>query len=99
MYGTRDAAVTWALEYTEALKSNGFRQGRATSCFFYNAQKDVSIMVHGDDLVPVGSGKFLDEEDAGGPLQVEGRNVGRGEGLRQGDQGAEQVRPSHAGRD
>ena len=54
MYGTRDAAVNWALEYTATLRKNGFKQGRANPCLFYNAVTQVSIMVHGDDFVAVG---------------------------------------------
>ncbi len=65
MYGTRDVAVNWALEYTEALKANGFKQGKANPCLFFNPQTQVSIMVHGDDFVAVGRKEHLKETRTG----------------------------------
>ncbi len=59
MYGTRDAAVNWAMEYAETLRKSGFDQGRANTCLFYNSTTKVSIMVHGDDFVAVGHPKHL----------------------------------------
>ena len=54
MYGTRDAALNWALEYGDTLKAAGYEQGRANPCLFHHAELQVSIMVHGDDFVAVG---------------------------------------------
>ena len=59
MYGTRDAAVNWAAEYSETLRKEGFVQGKSNPCLFWHARKDVSIMVHGDDFVAVGEEKHL----------------------------------------
>ena len=59
MYGTRDAAINWAAEYTETLLQEGFLRGRANTCLFYNPKTDVAVMVHGDDFVAVGDTKGL----------------------------------------
>ena len=59
MYGTRDAALNWALEYGETLKAAGYQQGRANPCLFHHAGLKVSIMVHGDDFVAVGPAENL----------------------------------------
>ena len=49
MYGTRDAALNWSLEYASALLASGYIQGKSNPCLFYNAKIGVSVMVHGDD--------------------------------------------------
>ena len=36
MYGTRDAALKWSLEYAATLRAAGYEQGRANPCLFYN---------------------------------------------------------------
>ena len=36
MYGTRDAAQNWALEYSQTLKDLGFIQGKASPCHFWH---------------------------------------------------------------
>ena len=60
MHGTRDAALNWALEYGETLRAAGYDQGKSNPCLFYNKDKDVAIMVHGDDFVAVGPDQHLD---------------------------------------
>ena len=60
MYGTRDAALNWALEYGDTLKAAGYEQGKANPCLFYHHDLDVSVMVHGDDFVAVGPDKHLE---------------------------------------
>ena len=59
MYGTRDAALNWSKEYAGTLAKAGFTQGRSNPCLFRNEDMDVSIMVHGDDFVAVGSEENL----------------------------------------
>ena len=61
MYGTRDAARNWALEYGETLRSAGYKQGKANPCLFHNRQLRVSVVVHGDDFVAVGPDQHLAE--------------------------------------
>ena len=60
VYGTRDAALNWALEYGDTRRAAGYEQGKANLCLFYNFELDVSVMVHGDDFVAVGLDKHLD---------------------------------------
>ena len=54
MYGTRDAALNWTLEYASTSLASGYVQGKANPCLFHNAAIGVSVMVHGDDFVAVG---------------------------------------------
>ena len=61
MYGTRDAALNWALEYGDTLRAAGYIQGKANPCLFYKKEIRVSIMVHGDDFVAVGPDQHLAE--------------------------------------
>ena len=55
MYGTRDAAQNWAEEYTATLVKAGFTRGVSNPCLYYNPKTEVSVMVHGDDFLTVGS--------------------------------------------
>ena len=34
MYGTKDAALNWALEYGDTLRAAGYEQGKANPCLF-----------------------------------------------------------------
>ena len=60
MYGTRDAALNWAMGYGETLRAAGYVQGRSNPCLFHHAELGVSIRVHGDDFVAVGPEKHLE---------------------------------------
>ncbi len=59
-YGTRDAAQNWEMEYTEMLLEAVFIQGSYSSCVFYHEQKNVRVVVHGDDFTILGTSKSLD---------------------------------------
>ena len=59
MYGTRGAALNWALEYGSTLRAAVYEQGRSNPCLFYNSKLDVAMMVHGDDFVAVGPDQQL----------------------------------------
>ena len=61
MYGTRDAALNWALEYGETLRKAGYVQGRSNPCLFHNKSLGVSVVVHGDDFVGVGPNRHLEK--------------------------------------
>ena len=61
MYGTRDAALNWALDYCDTLQAAWLVQGKANPCLFYHAELNVSVMVHGDDFVAVGPDQHLDD--------------------------------------
>ena len=54
MYGTRAAASSWAKEYGSKLKEWGFKRGKSTPCVFEHEERDLKIMVHGDDFVTLG---------------------------------------------
>ena len=45
MYGTRDAAQNWELEYSEMMTEAGFTQGSHRACVFYHKEKDVRAVV------------------------------------------------------
>ena len=60
MYGTRDAAQNWELEYTEMMQGAGLRQGSYSACVIYHEQKNVRVVAHGDDFTVLGPSKSLD---------------------------------------
>ena len=59
LYGARDAASNWEREYTNCLVQAGFSQGGSTPCAFYHAEKDVLIVVHGDDFTVLGTDEAI----------------------------------------
>lgn len=61
MYGTRDAALNWALEYGENLKNAGYALGKSNPCIFHHKDTCVTIMVHGDDFGSVGKPEHVKE--------------------------------------
>ena len=78
LYGTRAAASSWADCYTEILVNNGFRQGKSSPCLFFNEQKAILTLVHGDDFMSTGSAKSLEwlEEVLKGKLEVKTEVLG-----------------------
>ncbi len=50
MYGTRDAAQNWEEEYTSFLVGIGCRKGRASPCVFFHKERNIRVVVHGDDF-------------------------------------------------
>ena len=54
MYGTRDAALNWSVEYGETLKAAGFRQEVVNFCLLVHEKKGITIMVHGDEFAAIG---------------------------------------------
>ena len=59
MYGTRDAAANWEEKYASHLKSIGFIQGLSSPCIFYNPDRDIQLVVHGDDFTFLAAEKDL----------------------------------------
>ena len=55
LYGTRDAASLWQECLSQHLLDIGFVRGKSNPCVFYNADKDVRTLVHGDDYASIGS--------------------------------------------
>ena len=82
MYGTRDAALNWALEYGDTLREAGYTRGKSNPCLFYNQDIDVAIMVHGDDFVVVGPDRHLDKvsKTLGDKYKIKVENLGLKEG-------------------
>lgn len=64
MNGKRDAALNWAMGYSNTLLKSGYVQGRANGCLFHHPNEDVSFFVHGDDFVAVGNDTELAEARA-----------------------------------
>ena len=60
MYGTRDAAQNWEHAYVEQLEKLGFKRGLATPCAFYMKEKELRVVVHGDDFTVLGREEDLD---------------------------------------
>ena len=54
LYGTRDAAQNWSIEYTRMLEQVGFVAGKASPCNFTHRTRDLSVTVHGDDFTTTG---------------------------------------------
>ena len=55
LYGTRDAAALWQECVAEHLVSIGFTRGRSNLCVFYNKNKGLRTLVHGDDYLTAGT--------------------------------------------
>ena len=53
MYGTLDAAERWREHCALTLTNAGFTRGTACPCHFYHAEKDIWVLVHGDDFAVV----------------------------------------------
>ena len=51
MYGTQDAAHVWQDDYSNHLKTHNFIQGSAWTSVFRHKDKDVKLLVHGDDFL------------------------------------------------
>ena len=55
VYGTRDAGAIWEDCYADALIDMGFRRGVANPCCVYSPDKQLSVVVHGDDVTVLGA--------------------------------------------
>ena len=85
MYGTRDAALNWSLEYGDTLRAAGYVQGKANPCLFFHKGKGVSVMVHGDDFIAVGPGQRLGhlKETLENKYKIKTEQLGCGEGMQE----------------
>ena len=54
LYGTRDAAQHWSIEYTQTLRAAGLIVGQASPCNFRHTTRDLIVTVHGDDFTSRG---------------------------------------------
>ena len=55
LYGTRDAAQNWEVEYSEFLQSIGCNRDISSPCVFYHPERNIRAVVHGDDFILLGS--------------------------------------------
>ena len=60
MYGTRNAAQNWEYKFTEFMINNGFKQRKSSPCAFHMAERDLALVVCGDDFPFCGADKDLD---------------------------------------
>ncbi len=59
MYGTRDATQNWEREYESAFLNLRFQQGKSSPCLFYHKDRDLRVIVHGDDMTCLGEDSSL----------------------------------------
>ena len=59
LYGFRPAAAAWEELYSGKLVNCGFQRGQTCTVVFYNAERDISCVVHGDDFTFEGAGPDL----------------------------------------
>ena len=60
MYGTRDAAQNWEEEYCRFMEQLGFQRGIGSPCVFYNPDRNIRAVIHGDDFTLLADEKQLD---------------------------------------
>ena len=82
LYGTRDAAANFQLEVRKVMKSAGFEVGKYNVSTYYNAQRQLRTLVHGDDFVTVGNREDVKwfREKLDQRFQLKTSVVGRGKG-------------------
>ena len=60
MYGTRDAAQNWEYEYVEFMTQLGFRRGNFSPSAVFHGERQLRVVVHGDDFTILGDELELD---------------------------------------
>jgi len=59
LYGTREAAKCWEIEYSKTLEELGFIKGKTNPCLFRHLEHETQVFVHGDDFVVSGTEEHL----------------------------------------
>ena len=59
MYGTRDAAGNWEAEYSGTCTDAGLVAGVGCPCIFVHEDRDIKMIVHGDDFISAASRENL----------------------------------------
>ena len=59
MYGARDAAQNWEAAYIQFRNELGFVSGKATPCVCSHGERELRVVVHGDDITVLGYEKEL----------------------------------------
>ena len=81
LHGMRTATSNWEKEYSNTLEMVGFCPGRAIVVAFYHAEREVRIVVHGDDFVVQGkqsdlaAKKILKARSILGPEQGDQKSI------------------------
>ena len=65
VYGTRGAGIIWEETNRQALLDIGFTAGREKSCCPEHPERQIAIVVHGDDFIALGKSSGLDWYEAG----------------------------------
>ena len=76
LYGCRPAAQAWENFYAEKLEGVGFKRGDACGVVFYEPERDITVVCHGDDFICVGEEEdltWLAEEIGNGLRSKSGR--------------------------
>ena len=60
LYGTRDAAANFQKEVIIFMMKSGLKAGKYNPCTFYNKQRGLQTLVHGDDFVTSGQREECD---------------------------------------
>ena len=60
MYGCRDAGMNWELTVAKAMKQAGFTQGTGSPCVYFHRERELRVVVHGDDFTTLGPRVSLD---------------------------------------
>ena len=60
MYGTRDAAFNWERAYISFLEKIGFVSGKYNPCVLFHKERQIRLVVHGDDFAVLGVDDQLD---------------------------------------
>ena len=60
LYVFRPAAQAWEGHYSANLEAIGFSRGQASPVAFWNREKDIALVVHGDDFTFVSDQEGLD---------------------------------------
>ena len=60
LYWFRPAAAAWENHYAGKLEEAGFVRGVSTPVSFYHPERDISLVVHGDDFTFVGEQEHLE---------------------------------------
>ena len=60
MYGTRDAAQSWEIEYSQFMNNVGFKRGPGMPCVLYQPLRNLRIVMHADDFTALGHESQLD---------------------------------------
>ena len=65
VYGTRDAGMLWEECYSTALLAMGFRRGIASPCCFHHSERNIRVVIHGDDFTALADREQLLWYEAG----------------------------------